>query len=828
MHDVVLTLLGLSGLLLVTSCLPPLAERFNIPLTVLLALAGSVLGALALWSSGMEANKPGIAFLHALSQLGFSSEAFLYIFLPTLLFETALSIDVRRLVDDLAPILLLAVVAVLVSTAVVGGAIAMTSSYSLVACMLLGAIVSTTDPIAVVGIFRDLGAPRRLSVLVEGESLLNDAAAIALFTLLLAMLTGGHEPDLLAGVGDFVVKFLGGVLLGWTAAWATVWLFGWLRDISLAEITLTIALAYALFILAEQFADVSGVVAVVTGGIAVAVYGRTRLSPDNWDTLLASWRQLGFWANSLIFLIASTLVPRTLMAMHTGELWLLLVLAAAALFARALVLWGLLPILSWIGLAQRISHGFLLVILWGGLRGAVTLALALGVADHAGVPDEVKRFVALLATGFVLVTLFVNAPSLRWLIRLLGLDRLSPADQAMRDQAIRLSHASVREHVATAAEDNRIDPEAAAAVLTRYESRIAAITESRKRVAALSENERAYIGLLTLANREEELYLQRFRDRVVSREIVDGLLAEAGRLIDAVKGGAVAGYQKAALQALGFSRAFRLAVALHQHFTWSTPLARGLADRFEHLLIVRLAVDELKSFIRGRLAAALGDDIGQSLEAILEDRRDGVARALEAMRLQYPDYAKTLDARYLARAAQQREGDEYRALLAERVIGPEVYSALDSDLAQRRALVNRPLRLDLGISREVLVAKMPLFAPLTPDQRGQVARLLRPRLALPDERILERGGRGDAMFFISSGAVEVEIETGPAVRLGTGDFFGEVALLTHRPRNAGVRALGYCWLLTLQARDFQRFIAAHDGLAQHISRVAQERPGVAG
>src|SRR5205814_1037963 len=240
--------------------------------------------------------------------------------------------------------------------------------------LLLGSIVSTTDPIAVVGIFRDLGAPRRLSVLVEGESLLNDAAAIALFGLLVGMLTGEHEPDLLSGLRDFAYEFVGGVVLGWAAARLAVWLIAWLRDISLAETTLTIALAYSIFILAQQSAGVSGVVAVVTGGIAVAVYGRSRLSPDNWTNLLETWQRLGFWANSLIFLIASALVPRTLLTMHWGELWLVLVLAAAALFARALVLWGMLPALSWLGLAERISHGFRLVILWGGLRGAVTRA----------------------------------------------------------------------------------------------------------------------------------------------------------------------------------------------------------------------------------------------------------------------------------------------------------------------------------------------------------------------------------------------------------------------------------------------------------------------
>jgi CPA1 family monovalent cation:H+ antiporter len=211
------------------------------------------------------------------------------------------------------------------------------------------------------------------------------------------------------------------------------------------------------------------------------------------------------------------------------------------------------------------------------------------------------------------------------------------------------------------------------------------------------------------------------------------------------------------------------------------------------------------------------------LESIVEERRQGVGRALEALRLQYPDYARTLEARYVARAALQREADEYRQLLDERVIGPEVYSALDSDLAQRRAEVTRPLQLDLGVSREVLVAEMPLFAPLSPEQRGQIARLLRPRLALPDERIVAQGQRGDAMFFISSGAVEVEIETGEPVRLGSGEFFGELSLITGQPRNANIRALGYCWLLLLQARDFQRFLDANEGLASHIGRVARER-----
>ena len=121
----------------------------------------------------------GVGLLGGINALALGSDAIVYLFLPILLFQAGLTIDVRRMVDDIAPVLLMAVVAVLVSTGAVGLALAAVSDLGLVVCLLLGAIVATTDPVAVVGIFRELGAPRRLLILIEGESLFNDAAAIA-------------------------------------------------------------------------------------------------------------------------------------------------------------------------------------------------------------------------------------------------------------------------------------------------------------------------------------------------------------------------------------------------------------------------------------------------------------------------------------------------------------------------------------------------------------------------------------------------------------------------------------------------------------------------
>ena len=175
------SILGLIGLLTLVSLLLPLAKRLNFPFTVLLAAVGIVLGLII----EIAGEHPGGwifgDFLTGLEGLGVTSDIILFVFLPTLIFGSALEIDVRRLLDDIAPILVLAVAGLLVSLVVVGYALYGVSDIDLIGCLLLGAIVSATDPVAVVALFRDLGAPKRLAILVEGESLLNDATAIVLF-----------------------------------------------------------------------------------------------------------------------------------------------------------------------------------------------------------------------------------------------------------------------------------------------------------------------------------------------------------------------------------------------------------------------------------------------------------------------------------------------------------------------------------------------------------------------------------------------------------------------------------------------------------------------
>src|SRR5271169_6850970 len=390
MHETVLTVFAVTALLGLVSLLLPLAERLSIPYTVLLAVVGIAIGvATNIPAASLHggAVRDLIATLHG---FGLSAESLLYIFLPALLFEAALNLDVRQLGDEFAPVLLLAVIGVVVCTLVVGYALWPLAPVGVLACIILGAIIATTDPVAVVGIFREIGAPRRLSTLVQGESLFNDAAAIAIYSLAVAVLAGDRPASPLDGLVTFARQFGGGLAVGYVAGWAVTLFIPTLRARRLAEATLTIAFAYVIFIVCDHYIGVSGVVAVASAALAVSAGGRRRLAPSNWESLVVTWEQLAFWASSLIFLFAAMQTPELLEKASWADLGLLAALVAAALAARAVTLYGLIPMLSFAGIAKPIDRDHKLVMLWGGMRGAVSLALALAAAENTALPPEVR------------------------------------------------------------------------------------------------------------------------------------------------------------------------------------------------------------------------------------------------------------------------------------------------------------------------------------------------------------------------------------------------------------------------------------------------------
>jgi CPA1 family monovalent cation:H+ antiporter len=686
----ILILLG--ALLAIVAVVQVAAARLGLPESTLLSAIGIAIGAAYV---AIDAAHPQFAadFLHPLVDPSLPPEAYLWIFLPPLLFHAALTADVRSMVPDAAPILLLAIVAVIVATGVIGLVAAVASGMPLVVCLLLGAIVATTDPAAVIAIFRDVGAPGRLIRLVEGESLLNDAAAIALVGVLLAMMTGqGAEATLAAGLRELAWSFGGGVLFGVVGGRLVAELLPRLSGLAMAEGALTLALPYPLYLVADQLLGVSGVVAVVSAGLMMSALGATRLSPASWRHLRMIWEQFAGIAGAVVFLLAAVRVPALLSGVTTYHGWVLAALVPAALVARLLTLFGLLPVLSWARLSAPIDGAYKLAIAWGGLRGAVTLVLALGIAEHRALPYAERHFIAILATGFVLVSLLVNGTTLRWLIRKLGLDQLSPQERALQRQAIQLSTEEVETALERLAHGFRLPPAAAREVATRYRSEIEAGSVQFDFDSALSERDRLTIGLVTLSTRESEL-IPEYGNGVVSVANLDAMMRNTTAMIDAAREQGRIGYNRAARHILEYQTGYRVALFLHRRLSIDWLLARALADRLELLLCRQTVLERLRKYNRSMLTPVFGARLATVLDGVLEDRYQAAGEALDEMRAQFGPYTVALEKRLLMLFALRSGQRSLQSMREENVISAEAYHQIAQVLqrAWRANLVRPPL-----------------------------------------------------------------------------------------------------------------------------------------
>ncbi len=814
MPDIILVLLALACLLLAVGLLQPLATRLALPQTVVLAVLGAALGlSIGPWQPlGLDQALGDLD--EGFKLLGLSAEAFLFLFLPPLLFTASLSVDVRLLRQDFAAVLLLAVVAVFVSVAVVGLALWPLAGVGLVACLLLGAVVGPTDPAAVLGVFRDIGAPRRLTTLVAGESLFNDAAAIMLFVLFAEILSRGGEISVLVGLETLAVAFLGGTLFGAAVGKVASLSFRWVGRSAVAATSVTVALAYLVYIFGEHYIGVSGVVAVVAAALVVAVDGPTHLVPSVWQSVRTAWDQLEFWANSLVFVLATMLAVVSIPDAELSDLLLVLVVVVAALAARTLVLYLLVPMIVGLGLTRPIGGRFKVVILWGGLRGAVTMVLALAVAGDPNLPQEVRDSVALLAIGYAIFTIVVQAPTLKTILRFLGLDRLPPREQQLRDRVMALSVEEVAQQVLRTAENYDLPPELAQRVV---ETERPATPDPE-----MNAEDSLVVGLLTLVTRERELYLRHLQEQTLGRRLVATLIAGTERTRDAVRDEGLKGWRTSTGWVLGFGPMQRLAIWAHRRAGLQRPLALTLADRFEMLLITRFVVGELRTYAEERLAAVMEPAARASLTEAIDERLTDLDAALAAARTRYPSYSEALAARYLARVALRLEAATYNRQLEEQLISREVHADLMRGQDLRRASLSRRPPLDLGMELAQMIDRVPLFHELPRETQQRLASSLRPGLALPGEAVVVKGRRGRRMYFIVAGEVLVELP-GDGIRLGPGAFFGEMALLSRRPRSATVRAEGYCHLLVLDEHDFREAIRRDPALRQHIEEVAASR-----
>lgn len=382
-------------LMLLASIVAMLGRFIKIPYTIALVLTGLVVGYFGLL--------PGVYL---------EPHILFAIFLPPLLFEAGINIHFRPLQRQWKIIGVLAIFGTVISTVLVGYGMHYLLGLPILVALLFGAMISPTDPISVLALFKRLGVNERLSMIVEAESLFNDGIAVVLFGVLQSVLVTSAF-SLSQSLVSFIVTVCGGAVIGILVG-AVASRITQEFDDHLLEITLTTVVAYGSYLAAESV-HVSGVIAVVAASLVVGNYGLPQgMTPASRMAVLSFWEYAAFAVNSMVFLLVGLEI--TVMPV-ADSLLPVLVAAAVVLAARALSVYSLSALLSAAG--QVIPSRWRHVLVWSGLRGALSMAMVLGISP--AVPE--RDILIPVIFGVVLLSLVGQGLTIEPLVGKLGLSR---------------------------------------------------------------------------------------------------------------------------------------------------------------------------------------------------------------------------------------------------------------------------------------------------------------------------------------------------------------------------------------------------------------------
>lgn len=496
-------------------------RRLRIPYTVALVIAGLLLG-----------------LVHALHAPPLSKELLFSIFLPGLIFEAAFHIEFKEFWRNRLAIISLAVPGVVAATALtaviltpVAETLHFATGFNWRYALVFGALISATDPIAVVAIFRNLGGPKRLAVLLDGESLLNDGTAIVFFTLSLALVTGGQVST--GGLTlDFIKIVGGGLLVGLGIGLAVSQIIRRLDD-AMIEITLTTIAAYGSFVAAEQL-NFSGVISTVAAGMFCGNYAA--LSGMSASTRVATetfWEYVAFALNSIVFLLIGFEIN-----LHSLLIaWkAILVAYAIVTIGRGVVTFAVSALL--VKTRERIPLKWSAALTWGGLRGALPMVLVLSLPTDF----PYRELLISMTFGVVIISILGHGLTISPLLRLLGIVTLRGERREYE-----LARGQMQAARAALAELERLspmhfaDPELLDSLRKEYEEAIRRAGQRLRELPLKLENVRDEEMLWTrrrLLLAEKDEIINAFRRGILDQDTCSQLLADAdNRLLRIESGG---------------------------------------------------------------------------------------------------------------------------------------------------------------------------------------------------------------------------------------------------------------------------------------------------
>ncbi len=386
--------------------------RLFVIFVTLAALVGLLIRRIAIpYSVALVAVGLAVALLLPQLELEVTPELVLMILLPGLVFEAALNIDLPALRRSIGSVALLAGPGVIVVALIVALTLHLGTGLPFELGIIVGAMVAATDPAAVIASFKRMGVPRRLSAMTEGESLFNDGTGLVLYALTLkAVFTTVTAVDVLE---TLVVTVVVSVIIGLAAGFLASRVLALVED-HLLELTISVSAAYGTYLLADAFHE-SGVIATVIAGIVIGNYGRRiGISPRATEAIDTVWEFVAFLMTAIVFMLVGLSI--SLPGLQDALPWIFWGIVGT-LIGRAIVVYGLLGGTWWITrrrfVKDKTHRGWLHVVFWSGLRGAVAVAMALSLPRS--VPE--RQLLLEITFGIVLFTLLVQGMTIEPLVR---------------------------------------------------------------------------------------------------------------------------------------------------------------------------------------------------------------------------------------------------------------------------------------------------------------------------------------------------------------------------------------------------------------------------
>ncbi len=785
-------------LLFLAMIVDSLCRHVPLPYTVLLVILGIAI----------NFSTPLLPPDFAISNFHLTNDLVLFVFLPALIFESALCLDARTLLKNIVPVMVLAIPGITVSMILVGLSVSYSLDVNLIVALLFGALISATDPVAVVALFKELGVPKRLMILVEGESLFNDATAIVLFNILLGfVLTNSFSTDdILPIIPEFLRVFLGGILVGLVIGLImSEFMVRFYHGDNSVPITLSLCIAYFSFIVAEHSLHVSGVMAVLTAAICLNIAGLMRLSHETSHAVHNTWEVFVLICNSLLFMMIGLSADVN----NLLEMWQsILFVVVAVTLSRAIVVYFFVPLTTRCFKLPAVSFGERHIMWWGGLKGGLAIAIVLSIPDTLA--D--KQLLIDLTVGVVLFSLLVNATTVGHLIHWLKIDRLTTNEWAEFQQNMSKIKHSVDDILHDFSEMQLLNTTLQHSVEGAFERDIKdaspyltvdqRIDQIQNSVLQAEMNKLDYLHEIGVIN--YYTYLS-FKD-VLKRDggnlqSINNNKDKEGEVLphntDEYKNNILVRFELFIFRFLGEHNWAQGFLVDYQENRFSNRIQHDIAG----ILMTNEAlkvINENKSLLEYDRLKGIKDKYQSRLE-----RRK---LRLDEFKEMYPEFYDQFEYFLFQRVALLYSLKLVHKDYEANKITAKVFNKLESCL--NIALKELPkMKGVLQLNRrDGWVNKVPLFSGLPAEHLKQLSEKARYVNLLTGDTLFREDEKGSTLYIIVSGKLRIYKKNEKGVNehvadLYEGDFVGEHALLKEDRRSATVRANTYVTLLRLTAKD---------------------------